>query len=183
MSARVATYPTASLREGLVTVRGWTWADLAFLTRASSRETDPWSPMPCAWSEHDWITKLDETDETDELIFILEFGEPRRTAGVLSLGAFDRRHRVAEIVGCWVHPALRGHGIAPSAFGLVSRWAFESLGYERVHIFTRPDNEGMRRAAARAGWVLEGVLRSFVEMAGQRSDAVVLSMIPSDGSH
>jgi len=168
-------YPEFPLTNGTVAVRPWGVQDLGFLTGASAMETDPWSPMPRGFSEQRWRETLREGDRFGQLTFVIDAsGE---YAGIITLGGFDRLHRVTEISGYWVKPELRGYGIAAGAISLVTLWAIESLRCARVQIFTRPDNVGSRRAARKAGFAEEGVLRSFVEVAGKRSDAVVLSRI------
>lgn len=168
-------YPESSLVSGPVAVRPWSLQDLAFLAGASAKEADPWSPMPIGFSEQRWKKRLTESDQCGELTFMIEHDSQR--AGIITLGGFDHVHRVAEISGYWIKPELRGYSIAPAAISVVTQWAIESLACARVQIFTRPDNASSRRAAWKAGFAEEGVLRSFVEVAGERSDAVVLSRI------
>ncbi|MFI6450355.1 GNAT family N-acetyltransferase [Streptosporangium amethystogenes] len=191
MPPDAAGHPSTPLIRGRVSVRPWTRHDADFLSMVSSLETDLWAPVPLGLSAAQWLSELEATADRGDLGFIIEVqgaevggnadvagrGTRPAPAGLLTLGAFDPHHRVAEITGYWVSPGLRGQGVAATAIDLVTGWAVASLGYARIQIFTRPDNVGSRRAALRAGFAEEGVLRSFVEVAGERSDAVVLSRV------
>lgn len=88
-------------------------------------------------------------------------------------------HLRAEI-GIWVAPQLRGRGIARHALVLASAWLFDACGLERVALLTDPANVPMRRAAAAAGFVEEGTLRSYGIERGGRVDLVSLSLLPGD---
>jgi RimJ/RimL family protein N-acetyltransferase len=89
------------------------------------------------------------------------------------------QHRRAEL-GIWVAPQARGRGWAARALRLTAAWLFSACGIERVEVQTEPDNHGMQRAAAAAGFVREGVLRSYLREHGTRTDIVMLSLLPSD---
>jgi len=67
----------------------------------------------------------------------------------LHLSAADRGS--AE-VGYWLRPQARGHGAATIALRLVSRWACEKLGIERLNLTTAPQNTASQRVADRAGF-------------------------------
>ncbi|MGC5010764.1 GNAT family N-acetyltransferase [Streptosporangium sp. DT93] len=191
MPPEAARYPSAPLVLGDVSVRPWTRCDAPFLAAAGSLETDPWAPIPLGLSEAQWTAEIETTEARGDLGFVIEITGVDRPAevagaavtdrvtpaGLITLGALDPCHRVAEITGYWVLPALRGRGVAAAAIDLVAGWAMSALDYARIQIFTRPDNPGSRRAARRAGFAEEGVLRSFVEVHGERSDAVVLSRV------
>lgn len=83
-------------------------------------------------------------------------------------------------VGYWLLPEARGRGLATRSVRLISRWALRDLGLARLSLMTEPGNERSQRVAERSGFVREGVLRSYKEMAGRRIDCVVFSLLPSD---
>jgi ribosomal-protein-alanine N-acetyltransferase len=80
----------------------------------------------------------------------------------------------------WVAPHVRGRGYAREALRLAGRWLFDSCGLLRVEILTETDNEPMQHAASAAGFVREGVLRSYWRDPRGRLDAVSFSLLPSD---
>lgn len=99
--------------------------------------------------------------------------------GRLGVHAVDWEHARAEL-GIWVAPALRGRGVARRALRLGARWLFEACGLERLGLLTTVSNEPMLRAALAAGFVREGVLRSYERDPDGRVDMVSLSLLPGD---
>jgi RimJ/RimL family protein N-acetyltransferase len=80
----------------------------------------------------------------------------------------------------WVAPADRGRGLAAGALALAGRWLLEVCGMMRVELYAEPHNQPLARAAVRAGFVAEGVMRGYVRVRGRRTDAAVLSLIRAD---
>lgn len=99
--------------------------------------------------------------------------------GEVTIHAVEWDHARASL-GIWVAPGARGRGVARSALSLAGRWVFDAWGLERISLLTDPDNEAMLRAARAAGFVYEGLLRSYGRERGRRCDLAVLSLLPSD---
>ena len=80
----------------------------------------------------------------------------------LGLGMFVRiepEGRQGEI-GYVVGPAARRGGVATRTLQLLTDWGFSQLGMKRIELWIDTTNSGSERVAERAGYVLEGVLRS-----------------------
>lgn len=60
----------------------------------------------------------------------------------------------------WVVPAARGRGVASAAAREVAAWAFEDVGLHRLTIHHSVQNEASCRVAERAGFPMEGTMRS-----------------------
>jgi RimJ/RimL family protein N-acetyltransferase len=91
-----------------------------------------------------------------------------------------RRH--ASDAGCWdigylLAPAARGRGAATRAVRLMARFAFDSLGAERIEIIVEPGNQASLRVAERAGFTREGVLRRYRPVRDVRRDMVMYSLL------
>jgi ribosomal-protein-alanine N-acetyltransferase len=99
--------------------------------------------------------------------------------GQLDVHRVDWDHQRAEL-GIWIAPRERGHGLASGALVLAGRWLLATCGLMRIELFTEPDNEPMGRAAGRAGFVEEGVLRGYLRERGARVDVTVMSLIAAD---
>jgi len=71
----------------------------------------------------------------------------------------DVNRRSAEI-GYWLGTAYWGRGIATEAVGLVTQWAFDA--HQLLRIFAQPfaSNLASRRVLEKAGYRLEGTMRS-----------------------
>ncbi len=83
-------------------------------------------------------------------------------------------------VGCWCIAAARGRGVVPQALGAVCRWAFAELSAARIEWHAEPSNWGSRRAAEKAGFRGEGVMRSGLSHRGRHVDCWLASRLPAD---
>lgn len=83
-------------------------------------------------------------------------------------------------IGYWVLAEHRGHSYATRGLRLAGRWALQSLGWARLQLWIEPDNEPSLRVAQAAGFIHEGVLRSYSVIEGRRCDAVFFSLLPTD---
>lgn len=83
-------------------------------------------------------------------------------------------------IGYWVLSQHRGHGYATRGLRLAARWAVKALSWARVQLWIEPDNTPSLRVARAAGFVEEGVLRSYSVIDGRRCDAVFFSLLPTD---
>jgi RimJ/RimL family protein N-acetyltransferase len=99
--------------------------------------------------------------------------------GQINVHRIDWESTRAEL-GIWLVPQARGRGLASAALRLAAGWLFEACGLERVALLTETDNEAMLGAALAAGFVREGLFRSYGRERGLRIDLVVLSLLPSD---
>ncbi|MGW3290038.1 GNAT family N-acetyltransferase [Streptomyces sp. NPDC001002] len=97
--------------------------------------------------------------------------------GMLSLSM--RSLGVAE-VGFWGAKEHRGHGYTTEAALAASHWAFTQVSIDRVEWRAEVGNTGSRAVAERAGFVVEGTLRSSINNKGVRRDCWVGSLLPSD---
>lgn len=79
-----------------------------------------------------------------------------------------------------------GKGIATRSLTLICRYAFDLLRWSRLEICTIADNAASRRVAVKAGFQLEGVLRSYgafenyEPLLGQRFDWAVYGRLSAD---
>ena len=80
----------------------------------------------------------------------------------------------------WVRTPATKRGVASEAARLVSRWAIETLGLQRVEIFISEQNVASQRAARKSGAHFEGVLRNKIRWREQAYDAHVFSFVPGD---
>ena len=103
------------------------------------------------------------------------------TNGVL-LGAIGLRLPADQVgdIGYWLAPHARGRGVVTRAVRLLCRWAFDRFSLARIQIHTLPGNTASERVAERAGFTREGVLRSFTEMKGKRTDVTMFSLLPGE---
>jgi RimJ/RimL family protein N-acetyltransferase len=83
-------------------------------------------------------------------------------------------------LGYIVSAAARGRGVAGEIVRLLTGWAFDELGAQRIVLIVDVDNRASSRVAERAGYIREGVMRSLSIKPGIRRDAELWSLLPSD---
>lgn len=96
--------------------------------------------------------------------------------GQIGLWLHDRDAGRAE-VGYWTAPSAAGKGVATAALTALSCWAQQEFLIPRLQLFIEPWNTGSMKVADRVGYVREGLLRSWREIAGTRRDLYVYSKI------
>jgi RimJ/RimL family protein N-acetyltransferase len=80
----------------------------------------------------------------------------------------------------WVRTSGTRRGVASEAARLVSRWAIQTLGLQRVEIFISDHNVASQMAARKSGAHFEGLLRNKIRWDERAFDAHVFSFVPSD---
>jgi RimJ/RimL family protein N-acetyltransferase len=103
----------------------------------------------------------------------------RRFLGGIGLYRIDSRHRRGE-VGFWLVPAARGRGLGTRAVRLLTGWAFEQLGFDRVEMTTTPDNVATLRLASGLGFKEEGTMRRRNLERGSRVDVTMLAVLKEE---
>jgi RimJ/RimL family protein N-acetyltransferase len=99
--------------------------------------------------------------------------------GLALAPVIEHEARTVEL-GYVVAPAARGRGVATETLRLLTAWALDEVGAERVELRISVENVGSQKAARRAGYTLEGVLRSQYFKQGCRDDIQVWSILPGD---
>ncbi|MFD3735431.1 GNAT family N-acetyltransferase [Streptomyces sp. NPDC058632] len=95
------------------------------------------------------------------------------------LGITMRSLGVGEI-GYWGVKEHRGHGYVTEAAVAMSRWAFTKMSVDRMEWRAEVGNRASRAVAERAGFVVEGTLRSALNNKGVLRDCWIGSLLPSD---
>ncbi|MFG3288009.1 GNAT family N-acetyltransferase [Streptomyces sp. NPDC048179] len=98
-------------------------------------------------------------------------------AGMLAL---TMRSLGAAEVGFWTAKEHRGHGYTTEATRAAAHWAFTRMAIDRVEWRAEVGNHGSRAVAERAGFTVEGTLRSSLNNKGVLRDCWVGSLLPSD---
>ncbi|MEV0282221.1 GNAT family N-acetyltransferase [Streptomyces sp. NPDC050610] len=112
-------------------------------------------------------------------VFTADAGVLVGAMALVRLAQLAAPERQAEI-GYWTAKEQRGRGYTVEAAREVIRWAFEDLGVERLEWHAEAGNEGSRAVALKAGFQMEGTVRSKIVRAGTRRDVWIGSLLPSD---
>lgn len=130
-------------------------------------------PMPDGWIQ----TWLDGFDGEHRVAFAI-LDATGAFAGYAVSGPIDREGLEVEL-GYAVAPWARGQGIATATLLELTRWAFDQ-GMQRVTALISVENPASSRVAQKAGYQLEGVLRSVHHVNSARVDLQSWSILPGD---
>ncbi|MGC4850051.1 GNAT family N-acetyltransferase [Micromonospora sp. DT15] len=102
-----------------------------------------------------------------------------RYVGTLDLRLSPTDPLVAD-TGFMTAPAARGRGYLPAALVALSAWGFSTLGLARIEWRANVGNTASRRAAEKAGFLVEGTARGGVQHRGERVDVWVGALLAKD---
>jgi RimJ/RimL family protein N-acetyltransferase len=101
--------------------------------------------------------------------------------GTIGLEVGDDVYSHSAEIGYWLGEDYWGRGIATEAVRALTDWAFTSLGLLRVYALVFESNPASVRVLEKAGFALEGRMRSAVVKRGRVMDQMILSVVaPGD---
>jgi RimJ/RimL family protein N-acetyltransferase len=100
-------------------------------------------------------------------------------AGVIILGWIQAAHLSAS-VSYWLGECFTGRGLATDALKILSHFAFNRLGLNRLEISASVTNKASQAVATRAGYTQEGFSREFERINGKFEDHVRFSRLARD---
>lgn len=141
-----------------------------------------WTVVPSPYTREDaefFVHKLapEGRQSGAQLIWCVLEKETGTLVGTQGLAA--RGPGSAE-VGFWASAEARGRGYTVEALRAVSRFAFAERAIRRLEWVAYVGNEPSLAVARRAGFTLEGTLRSFAPQRGVYRDAWMGSLLPAD---
>ncbi|MFC1407474.1 MULTISPECIES: GNAT family N-acetyltransferase, partial [Streptacidiphilus] len=167
-------------------LRPFTGADLDAITAACQDEAiQRWIPVPVPYTREDarfFVEEVCATGWREETLFNL--GTFTRDGGELvsSIGLHQGLTRPSGVVeiGYWTAKEQRGHGYTAEAATAMCRWAFGTLGAHRLEWLAGVGNEGSWAVARKVGFIMEGTVRSRMDLRGAKIDGWLGSLLPSD---
>ncbi len=133
----------------------------AILETLSSRQSwMPWAKTPPTLeSSEEFACKAEESYKThEEYVFQLRLKGSEELIGYVGVHPRDRDVPSFEI-GYWCRLLYQGQGYVTEGVRTLTRFAFETLGANRVEIRCDTRNNASRRVAERCGYTHEAVLR------------------------
>src|SRR4051794_25418674 len=175
--------PPASLSDGVVLLRPFVRRDVPAITRnCSDPEVPRWTRIPSPYT----------VAHADLFIDRMEMEAARGTAVAFAVCAVGEGEALGALtvlridweslrgdLGYYLGADGRGRGLMTRAVQAVCPWVFAKLGLQRLQIHTDVDNVPSQRVAEAAGFVREGVLRSWQEQQGRRAGMVCYSRPPT----
>jgi RimJ/RimL family protein N-acetyltransferase len=83
-------------------------------------------------------------------------------------------------LGLSLWPVFRGSGLGADMVLALCEYGFAVRGLHRLQVDTLVSNTAMMRAASRAGFVREGMLRGAAWVDGEFADEVILGLLASE---
>ncbi|PYC80879.1 GNAT family N-acetyltransferase [Streptomyces tateyamensis] len=145
------------------------------LTR-SRGDTRPWRPIPPG-SPHSPYAVGEPTD--DAAPFSVVETASGELVGAALLWGIDSHNRSGHL-GLSLRPGFRGRGYGADLVRVLCRYGFAVRGLHRLQVETLADNEPMLRAAAQAGFTVEGRARSAAWVCGEWLDVVMLGLLAEE---
>jgi [ribosomal protein S5]-alanine N-acetyltransferase len=177
-------WPTRPPAYGPVVLREFSERDAAMMMELSA---DPYVPLigslPANASQReaqDWIDRArGRWAEGAGFSFAIAEADTGRAVGGIGLWLAQLSQGRAE-AGYSVAPSAQGRGIAAAALIARAPFAWSIPGLHRVELHIEPWNTGSIKAAERAGYEREGLLRSHQEIGGRRRDMLLYAAIRED---
>ena len=104
-------------------------------------------------------------------------GVPVGTIGLLSI---DRKNSKAEYYIAMGEVDYKGKGVAKEASKLILAYGFETLGLNRIYLFTEVENISAQKLFERVGFVREGVIRQDIVSHGKYVDRIAYGFLRED---
>ena len=121
-----------------------------------------------------------QADSEDPLFFTLAPLPAERPSGIASYLRITPGHGSIEIGHIWFGTAMQRTIAATESIFLLSRHAFDELGYRRLEWKCNALNTASRRAAERFGFTFEGVFRNHMVVKGRNRDTAWYAIIAED---
>ncbi|MEV5955844.1 GNAT family N-acetyltransferase [Streptomyces sp. NPDC051987] len=153
----------------------------AVYAAAQDPDIQRWTTIPSPYlAEHarGFTEQLVPDGWTDGSMFT--FGVFLPAGELTGMLALTMRSLGTAEVGFWTAKEHRGHGYTVEATLAAARWAFTRMAIDRVEWRAEVGNHASRTVAERAGFTVEGTLRSSINNKGVRRDCWVGSLLPSD---
>jgi RimJ/RimL family protein N-acetyltransferase len=152
----------------------------AVIEACQDPEVIRWTRVPDAYDERaaeEWVFESNRQRERGEgMHLVIADAETDAFLGSVGIHRINRTEGRCDI-GYFLAPWARGRGAMTRAVRLLSAWIFDTLPIERIEITIEPGNAASRAVAERAGYELEGVLRSHTVIKGTRRDMAIYSLL------
>jgi RimJ/RimL family protein N-acetyltransferase len=142
-----------------------------------------WNPAPAVVdipSALDWCDRGADWSAGTHATFTIVDVRSGQVVGNISLHAIDYEHLTGAI-GYRIAGSASGRGVATRSLVAVSEWAYVRLGLVRLQLQHAVDNPASCRVAAKAGYHLEGTMRSATVYGdGRRRDDHLHARLSTD---
>ena len=146
------------------------------------RNRDAFAPFDPVWEEEFYTEegqarRLAEEQSWAEAgrsfrFLLVQPRHPGKIVGMLGLNEIVRGAFQSCFISYKIDHTMWGRGCGSEAIAYGAEWAFRALGLHRVEANIMPRNTASRRAAAKAGFVEEGLSRQYLKINGVWEDHI-----------
>lgn len=177
--------PQAELTDGHVLLRAWEVADApALAALGQDPDIQRWTGVPDPYPLEMAAARAQRAEQLrltgEAFLYAISDLQTSRLLGAIDLRFKSEDAGIAE-VAYMLGAHARGRGVMTAAVRLLSSHAFDRLRVRRVELLHHPENHDSAAVAARAGFTLEGRLRSYrPNKLGVAEDRLIHSLLHSD---
>ena len=117
-------------------------------------------------------------DEETRYDAVIEFNGI--SVGIIGLLNIDKKNAKAEYYIAMGDMKYKGRGIAKEASRLILKYGFETLGLNRIYLFTEVENVVAQGLFSRVGFIKEGIIRQDVKRQGIYRDRIIFAITRKD---
>ena len=136
-----------------------------------------YGPFAAEFQFTDWLVGREKLDDPYSYAVLDRGGN---AVGIAALMSIRPDMRVVEVGNILYSPALQRTPLGTEAQYLLARYAFEALGYRRYEWKCDSLNAPSRRAAARYGFIFEGIFRQHMITKDRNRDTAWFAIIDSE---
>ena len=184
MSPRPIEFPVEGISDGVVRLRLPTDADVSRIVEACrDPEVSRYTTVPSPYRPShtiEWMQRgMAGLAAGTDLHTVIAEADGSDALGTISLHEINRAASRC-VAGYLTAPWARRRGVAARALYLLCGFAFGELRLARVELTIEPGNAASRATAESVGFREEGLLRSYMSIAGARRDMLMYSLLPAD---
>lgn len=168
------------LTDGQVALRPPELRDVPAIVEAcQDPEIGRWTRVPRPYRKEHARAWTEAQPQEAAVSLLVAGADSDELLGSVGLVDVDLRQRRAGPASGRRHGRV-GAGVASRGLRLLVQWFFEVLVLARVQAVPCLENEASQRTLERAGFVREGLLRSYEEIKGERWDMAVFSLLAGE---
>jgi ribosomal-protein-alanine N-acetyltransferase len=148
----------------------------------------PWSPSSAlrhihkkGFAARHALWRFDSRSGAAHVFFI--FGrDTQKLIGGITLGNIIRGAGQMATLGYWMDQDMAGKGYMTEAVGVVSRFAFDTLGLHRLQAGCLLNNTASHRVLLKNGFEPEGIAKGYIKIDGEWQDHLIFAKLkPAEG--
>lgn len=143
----------------------------------------PWSPASAirhihkkGFAARHALWRFDSRTGVAHVFFIFD-RDTQNLIGGITLGNIIRGAGQMATLGYWMDREMNGKGYMTEAVGVVSRFAFDTLGLHRLQAGCLLDNIASHRVLLKNGFAAEGIAKGYIKIDGQWQDHLIFAKL------